>query len=457
MVLDLQDSIVSIISTQPNNKNFGTGFVIHESSGAFYILTCAHVVRDVGGEESVAIRDRAELPAKVIASGNQQDLDLAVLRVEGLTQKCVLSRENSGEKGRAFQTAGFQKFGNDKIMIRPLAGVLGNQVGVQQLQRSGMTMQAWDLQITDDYSLESGYSGSPVVDATTGNVLGVVSHKKGDKKGIAIAIGELDRIWKIIDSDRLYKILWKLGYQEQERKFFQIIKTQSISAFLIHGSIAYGQRWLLNRLVEKYLPETITGKVIQVNLSRRVRRTDVRALWRELRGRCGLRGRSFSPEEIAERVYRWWQTQNVLLIFHDVDCMTENYLQRLIRDFWTPLAEKAREMGTGKSEHQLLMFLVDYTGEIGNLDMLFSDKIDRDCPYHPIKPKKISQFTEETLDRWMMDKYDELPLELTHDLDETIAAILENSEGGIPEYVLAEICDRCGFNWYDEVERWWKL
>jgi hypothetical protein len=318
-------------------------------------------------------------------------------------------------------------------------------------------MQAWDLQITDDYSLASGYSGSPVVDEITGNVLGVVSHKQGDKKGIAIAIAELERIWNVIDSDKLYKILWKLGYQEQERKFFQIIKNQSVSAFLIHGSVAHGQRWLLNRLVEKYLPETITGRVIKINLSRKGRRTNVQALWRELGGRCGLRGRPFSPEEIAERVYRCWQTQNVLLIFHDIDCMPEDYLQRLIRDFWTPLAEKAREMSSEKCEYKLLMFLVDYTGVVGNLDAIFSDKIDPDRPYHPIKPKKISQFTDETLNQWMMDKYTELPIELTHDFDDTVKVILENSEDGIPEYVLAEICDRCGFNWYDEVERWWKL
>lgn len=455
MVFDLQDSIVSIVSNQPNNKSFGTGFVIHESSGAFYILTCAHVVRDVGGEESVAIRDRAELPAKVIASGDKQDLDLAVLRVEGLAKKCVLPWENSGDKGRAFQTAGFQKFGNDKIMIRPLAGVLGNQVGVQQLQRSGRTMQAWDLQITDDYSLESGYSGSPVVDATTGNVLGVVSHKKGDKKGIAIAIGELDRIWKIIDSDKLYQILLKLGYREQEKKFLQIIKTQSISAFLIHGSVDHGQRWLLNRLVEKHLPDTITGKVIKIDLSRKGRKTNIQALWRELGRRLGLS--HGSPEAISERVYRCWQTQNVLLIFHSIEFMMEDYLQQLIRDFWTPLAENARKESNEKNEYKLLMFLVDYTGVVGNLETIFSEKIDRDRPYHPIKPRKISQFTEELLEGWIINESQALPMELTQEFDETIATILENSEGGIPEYALAEICDRCGFNWYDEVERWWKL
>ncbi|NES00203.1 MAG: hypothetical protein F6J86_41485 [Symploca sp. SIO1B1] len=256
-----------------------------------------------------------------------------------------------------------------------------------------------------------------------------------------------------VSSEQLYKLLLKLGYKRQVRLFRQLVKAQSVSAFLIHGSPEHGQRWLLNRLVGQYVPHSISGKVVKIDLGRKVRRTNVSALWRQLGSYFNLCSRGISPSEIAERVYRCWQTQNVLFVFHDVDCMPPAYLQELIQNFWQPLTKKARNYGT--SDFQLLMFLVDYEGTVGNLDALFSEKINPTKLY-PVKPPKINQFTEESLLDWMETEFEQLPIELTHDLDDTVRAILEESEG-IPEYVLTEIFDRCGFNYYEEVDRQWKL
>ena len=54
-------------------------------------------------------------------------------------------------------------------------------------------------------------------------------------------------------------------------------------------------------------------------------------------------------------------------------------------------------------------------------------------------------------------QFNELPIELTHHLDETAYSILKDSGDGIPEYVLAGIFERCGYDYYDEVKRLWKL
>jgi hypothetical protein len=52
------------------------------------------------------------------------------------------------------------------------------------------------LEIVDDYPLQPGYSGSPVVDQTGGAVLGVVSHRHGEgKRGLAISVEALTKIW----------------------------------------------------------------------------------------------------------------------------------------------------------------------------------------------------------------------------------------------------------------------
>ena len=57
----------------------------------------------------------------------------------------------------------------------------------------------------------------------------------------------------------------------------------------------------------------------------------------------------------------------------------------------------------------------------------------------------------------MLAEFEELPIKLTHNLDDTVQDILAESDQGIPEYVLEGIFERCGYNYYDEVERLWKL
>ncbi len=268
---------------------------------------------------------------------------------------------------------------------------------------------------------------------------------------------ELERLDKTCNSEQLYRTLLKLGYDKQVRLFVRLIQAQSVAAFLIHGSYKYGQRWLLNRLVDQYLPSCITARKIKIELGRLIGGTDVTALWQELGDHLGQRGEQPSPLEIAEGVYRWWQTENVLLIFHDVNLMPKEYLETLIGEFWKPLVNKARKADSSEKKYKLLMFLVDYDGSVGNLDRLFSEKVDSNKPDAPVRSPTISKFTEENVSERMLHEFNELPWELTHNVDDTVRAILSESDKGIPENVLQGIFERCGYNYYDEVERLWKL
>ena len=268
---------------------------------------------------------------------------------------------------------------------------------------------------------------------------------------------QLEKLDKISNSEQLYRNLLKLGYERQVQLFVRLIQAQSVAAFLIHGSYKYGQRWLLNRLVDQYVPHSIIGRKIKIELRRAIGRTDLKALWRDLGDRVGQPSQEPSPSEIAEGVYRWWQTENVLLVFHDVNLMPPDYLEKLIGEFWKPLANKARKADSGVSKYQLLMFLVDYDGSVGNLDSLFAEQVEPNKPDVPVRPPTISKFTEENVTDWMLHEYNELPHELTHNVDDTVRAILSESDQGIPEYVLKGIFQRCGYNYYDEVEQLWKL
>jgi hypothetical protein len=333
---DLQKSIVLITSSNPgSNHHFGTGFVIRQTVNVAHILTCSHVVDSMGGTNQVMVDGRE---ATLVACGKDLGLDLAVLRVEGLWNKPVLQTQGSGLQSKDIIIPGFQKYAKSHL-IRPLRGVLADQGELQT--RSDDRIPVWDLKIVDDYNLENGYSGSPIVDEVTGQVLGIVSHKQGDKIGLAISIRALDKIFQIFDQDQLYEVLLKLGYQKQVRTFRSLIENHSIAAFLIHGFPAHGQRWLLNRLIG-LVPRYLQGRVISIGLDRGTRKRDISSLWRELGGRVGLSGGGQpDPDKIAQRVYQCWHTQNVFLVFHEVDCMPENYLRQIVQEFWQPLAKEA--------------------------------------------------------------------------------------------------------------------
>lgn len=289
------------------------------------------------------------------------------------------------------------------------------------------------------------------------------------EKQIEEAEAEREKIQQEIESQNtsvvssyLYQALLKLGYREQVLSFKKFLKAQSIAAFLIHGSPDYGQRWLLNRLITQHIRYGTTGKMVRVQLNRIGRRRDISALWRELAGRVGLVGKQHTPPEIVERVYGWWQTQNVMLVFHDVDSMPQEYLQELIEDFWLPLASQAREVVSETRNYQLLMFLVDYEGCVGKQGTLFVEKLAPTWePKIPIKLPSITQFCDRTLNDWIEIiemEFDTLPLvEVINDMEgELVQEILDNSENGVPELAMSEICHLCGSNWYEEKDRWLK-
>ena len=431
----IQDSIVLITSTDSGNSRFGSGFLIHKSSAGTFVLTCAHVLRDVGGIDKTAVNG---LPASVVSSGDDRGIDLAVLKVEGLWQNSALGLKGVGDVGKAITTQGFQKF-DDGCMSRPLKGVLGQQVALQSRQTSNR-VTAWDLKILDDYTLKPGYSGSPVIDEDNGEVLGIVSHRQG----------------LVVDSQFLYNLLLKLGYRQQVRLFRKLVNTHDIAALLIYGAPEYGQRWLLNRLITQYLPNSLTGRIVKIDLDRRTRRSDVKSLWRELARRVGLKGNA-AIDDIIQCIYRSWKTQNVLLILNDVNCLSQEIFQALLQEFWLPLSVKAKQ-DMEHSEFKLLLFFVDYDGHVGEWNTPFVEKLDASWePKLPVRSPRLEEFSNNDLTNWIDIVFEELPSELQKNEDVIIKEVLEASEDGIPELVLQEICDRCGDDWYEESSSWLKL
>ncbi|WP_413176381.1 hypothetical protein [Anabaena azotica] len=290
-----------------------------------------------------------------------------------------------------------------------------------------------------------------------------IEESEAEREQIKQQLQKLETTSTFIGED-LYRTLLRLGYRSQVRLFRKLIETESVAAFLIHGFPDYGQRWLLNRLVVQYVPYFLQDKIIKVNVSRKIRRNDTSALWRDVAGRVGLKGKQYTPSEIAEKVYQCLQTQNILLVFHEVETMPENTLSELIDGFWLPLVSKIQQLSQTQeqtspaSKCKLLMFLIDYEGCVGSWQVPFTEQLNSNTTSKILfKPPIITEFSDNDLMDWIETEYDKLPPVLTTQVDNTVQAILTDSENGVPELVLEKICTDCGCDWYEESEKWLKL
>lgn len=190
------------LGNPPSDKKrkFGTGFSIGYDQKNLFILTCAHVVDDLGGE--VWIND--EHKAEIIANGISKDVDLALLKggcSSATDTPSLLNCITEGELGIKFEVCGYRTFEQNKYNLRTITGSLGKSSFVES-SSSKHRIKIWDLNITDDEfsKLQGGYSGSPLCNEK-GDLIAVVTHKVGDDgyRGYAIDISSLKIIYPNID------------------------------------------------------------------------------------------------------------------------------------------------------------------------------------------------------------------------------------------------------------------
>ena len=199
-MVDFRQSVVLITSEDPKlieKGQFGTGFIIYREQETSYILTCAHVVADVGGVESVKVAGKK---ATVKVMGNKKGCDLAVLAVEIVSEEWInrspLKLAVAGEVGMDFQIVGFYTDGTKTYKQAQVKGKLGEIQFIDTPE--GDRTKAWDLRINKDSTqqLQSGYSGSPIFANNSEYVLGVASQLTGENKGLAISVEALKELWK---------------------------------------------------------------------------------------------------------------------------------------------------------------------------------------------------------------------------------------------------------------------
>ena len=187
---EFQESCLLISSRDFENRRFGTGFVIYHFDNSSWVVTCAHVVNDVGGETSLNVNGGS---AKIIGISPSDDLDLSLLETEGRLNMPLIKLGTYGRYGSPFTTAGFQLFGKHFSIKR----IVGRLVQQNELVSKSLSerIKVWAITILGDDTLQDGYSGAPIIDDESGFCIGVVSYKQGDgKNGLAISIDELEKI-----------------------------------------------------------------------------------------------------------------------------------------------------------------------------------------------------------------------------------------------------------------------
>lgn len=200
------DSVFLISSKEVGNENFGSAFAIYKSKASVYLLTCAHVVKDVGGPEQVKVDD---YKVKVLFQSSLSDTtdDLAIIQIEGISDVPVLPLADCGEMGLPFCIFGWYLYDrrNGDFKSEVITGILGKPGRSKIKEQIGST-KTWDLKLDDGNLLQHGFSGAPVIDRDKRVVIGVVRYLEGKgEKGRAITVGVFTKVWQEVSSSSLVR------------------------------------------------------------------------------------------------------------------------------------------------------------------------------------------------------------------------------------------------------------
>ncbi|MEC4813787.1 MAG: effector-associated domain EAD1-containing protein [Scytonema sp. PMC 1069.18] len=246
----------------------------------------------------------------------------------------------------------------------------------------------------------------------------------------------------------IYKALLSLNYRDQVDRFEQFWEAdcdRQVGCFLIRGDSASGQRWLLNRLLEKSFHDTTAAKKVGISLSA-YNESYIEDLWEQLK--LELKASSASPQKLVSSAYEYWKNETVIIVFHNLDRMYRSEPKKLIANFWNPLVEKVQQHRNCSS--YLAMFLVDNKGKSLEWEIDMATEIGKYQLCHPIDLQPISNFSQGLLNKWVMSNR-KLPDFPTNNIQLKNLArdFWENSREGIPELVMRQICECCGSSWSD--------
>lgn len=269
--MDTSNAVVLITSSNPKNSNFGTGFVVHKQGSESFIVTCAHVINDVG-KDSIQINKShsASLFAELV-----EGIDLAILKTEDLDAEVV---KIGGFVSKDSETiiVGYSFVSENIHTCREIKCTLDKET----TSFTNQPVKTWDLGVVDTSPLAKGYSGAPVLQS--GKVVGVANYGHYDgRKGSAVSIFELKKISRHNILKRLFPELVQteltIGFtnRDEERKRLAYVSGAPTLYFVIDAPAGYGKSTLLRQLQKEYNAKKWAYSLVQVSEESNIEDLDV--------------------------------------------------------------------------------------------------------------------------------------------------------------------------------------
>lgn len=173
------DSVLYV--TNKKGSTLGTGFVVDRTDDVITIATCAHVAENCGDDIIVGGRE-----AKLMRTGRENGLDLALLEVSGI-DAFPLPITPSDNDLENVKVIGYSKLLTDAKKEAILVDLVKPNI---QIEKSA-TDSIQSIKLISKEEIGKGYSGSPVICERRNQVVAVVNIKEGTNANYAICAGHL--------------------------------------------------------------------------------------------------------------------------------------------------------------------------------------------------------------------------------------------------------------------------
>ena len=238
----------TVAITSADGNVWGTGFFI---SSEGHLLTCAHVVEDAGGYEIIRINGQA---VNLVYLGNSRQDDFAVLQLSDYRGSCVPLSADFQPMNR-FLSIGF---GRPDF---PVGGSIDGTITDINHQSDFGNLPMLRLRVkANSQQVLGGYSGSPVFDAESKKVVGIVAAYDNTEGALAIPLSTVQGKWANlekfmnlhpfvppIEPNERARVF--ISYRSQDpdlslaQHFYESLKAAGHEAFMAGESIRLGQKW----------------------------------------------------------------------------------------------------------------------------------------------------------------------------------------------------------------------
>ncbi|MDZ7958925.1 MAG: AAA-like domain-containing protein [Aulosira sp. DedQUE10] len=275
----------------PQGGIVGTGFFISTQG---HLLTCAHVVEEAGGWENVRVNGQR---VDLVYLGDRTCDDFAILQLPSYQGASVPLAFNFQPMDR------FLSIGYGRLDFPQGASIDGTITDVNpQLEFSNLPMLRLRVK-ANSQQVQGGYSGSPVFNAETQQVIGIIAAYDNTEGALALLLATVQQKWSNLsifldinqnvpplppnsDSARVF-----ISYRSQDpdlslaQHFYEAIKAAGHEAFMAGESIRLGENWTqrIDRELERcdyflllLSPQSATSEMVTEEVRRAKQLQDLR-------------------------------------------------------------------------------------------------------------------------------------------------------------------------------------